>query len=384
MKRLVIVVMFALGCASDGKNCVDCKDTALASSLCGAPAPACGDSTLLVAESDYTAPGHASVFDLGACHTKANVLALGEDPVLKRIGDQVYVLNREGATDADNVKAFAVPGLAPQGKQTSLGKGADPYDVAVGTDGRVYVAEFGGKGVGIVDLAQGQKTGEIDLSSLDPDGKPNPVALAVRGNTLYVVLGLLVDDNDKYTPRGPGKVAVVDLASSPAKLASTFALTGQNPTGWMVPEPGTDNMLIAMWNDLSGSGAGIERIDLAGQASKGFAITSDATDHRYIGDFAFTSDGTGYLLAFTPKSTPLKADLFRFDVKTGRTVGAAIFTGSSISSLAADGCGRLWISDQSKDKPGLRLIDGSGVQNQGRALPTALPPAFAQGMVFLP
>jgi hypothetical protein len=381
MKRLLLTVsLMVMGCGDDGNHAMS-PDGSAATGLCGSDQRAA-----LVAETDYMTLGHAARVDLSAPFSVADgVLALGEDSALKRIGDKIYVLNEAGATDADNLQAVWAAGLGPVGVQTSTGVGSDPSDVAVGDDGRVYVAELEGPGVVIVDLAQGQRVGSIDLSSLDPDGKPNLVALQRRGSLLYAFAALWDDSQQLKPARGPGVVAVIDLSASPPAMVDHFALTTTNPAGWLREEPGTPNVLVATVGDYSGTTGGIERVDLDARRSTGLLVTAAGLGGRYVSDFVVTQGGQGFVSAVDPASAEGQSNLYPFMMDG--TVGSAMVMGH-VAGLALDACGKLWVVERGYGMGapnGLRVVDtGTRQELTASPLATSLPPRFWGGIVFVP
>ena len=255
MKRTILVVLWLGACNSDTTP---------------APvggAPVCGgDSYALVALTDYMTPGHTAKIRLDTFDLQDAIFGTGEDTALKRIGDSIFVINEFGATDADNIEQRNVKTLQVTVPQTTIGKGNDPQDVVVGADGKVYACELEGPGVAILGGAT------IDLSALDPDGKPNCVSLYQRGDLLYAFLALWDDTMQYKPPRGPGKVAIINETT--LALVGTFDLMSQNPAGWVREEPNTQNVLIAAQADFSGMSGGLERVDLDGRTSRGMVVTS--------------------------------------------------------------------------------------------------------------
>jgi hypothetical protein len=342
-----------------------------------------GDSSALVALTDYMTPGHAARIDLVSYAVTDNVLALGEDSALKRIGDTVYVINEFGATDADNVLALAAAGLTHVRDQTSTGHGSDPSDLVVGDDGTLYVAELEGPGIAV--LAPGQSTvHEIDLSDLDPDGKPNFVALHKRGNRLYAFAALW-DDTQTYKPaRGPGKIAIWDLAAG--TRVGTIDMQSQSPAGWVREQPGGASVLIATVEDYSGTRGGIERIDLDANQSRGLFVTAAALGNRYVSDFAVAASGDGFVTAVDPASMDGESNLLAF-TSTGQVAATPVLTGHP-AGLAIDGCNHLWVVDRgygANAPNGIHVVDVA-TQRELLATPVrmTLPPRFWGGVVFVP
>src|SRR5262249_7765906 len=249
--------------------------------------------------------------------------------------------------------------------------------------GTLYVAELEGKGIAVIK-ADGTPQDEINLSDLDPDGIPNFVALHREGGLLYAFAALWDDTQQLKPPRGPGRVAVVDLGTR--MPVGGFDLSGRNPLGWVHPEPGTPNVLIAVVEDYGGTAGGIERVDLAARTTRGLVVTAAALGNRYVSDFVLDASGAGFVSAVDPASADGAANLYRFTL--AGQVGPAVLTGGHAAGLAIDPLGHLWVVGRGYGlgaPNGLRVLDVStGGELTGVPIQTSLPPRFWGGIVFLP
>src|SRR5690606_37442985 len=109
------------------------------------------------------------------------------DPVVRRHGDRLYIINRFGADNVTVLDAGTLELVA----QISTGPGSNPQDVAVDGD-LLYVATMAGDGVAILDLTDPDAgvIDTIDLSPLDSaEDTPNCQTLALRGRHLMVACG---------------------------------------------------------------------------------------------------------------------------------------------------------------------------------------------------
>jgi YVTN family beta-propeller protein len=139
--------------------------------------------------------------------------AVGDDPLLRKVGDELFVVNRAGGNNVTILDAatFAVKAQVP------TGAGSNPQDVAVVGD-KLFVPAFGTAGVLVVSRETGARV-TIDLSALDPDGEPNCISAYAVGGEVYVACEVL---DPAFSPRGPGQIAVIDAATGAVK--TTFAL----------------------------------------------------------------------------------------------------------------------------------------------------------------
>lgn len=145
--------------------------------------------------------------------------AIGGDPVVRRAGGELYVVNR---ADGNNVTILDEVTFAVKA-QLGTGAGSNPQDVAVHGD-ELFVPAFGTSGV--VVLSRDGSREVIDLSALDPDGEPNCVSAYAVGDEIYVACEVL---DPSFQPRGPGQIVVLDAATHAVK--TTFALGSANPFG---------------------------------------------------------------------------------------------------------------------------------------------------------
>ena len=376
MKRAIVVVLWMCACGDSGGTAPPggSGGSGGAVGVCG------GDNYALVALTDYMTPGHALKIKLDTFDVTDNVLPLGEDSALRRIGNDLWVINAYGATDADNVQSYALPALTAKLPQTSIGSGNDPQDVVIGEGGKVYACELEGPGVAVI--ANGMLQAPIDLSSLDPDGKPNCVALYQRGHMLYAFLALWDDTQMYKPPRGVGKVAVIDQTSG--QMVASFDMMSQNPAGWVREETGTANVLIAATGDFSGSTGGIERIDVDARQSKGMVLTGAAIGTRYVSDFVVGPSGEAFVSAVDPNSTTGQSNLLPFTM--AGVVGTPMAQAQQSAGLAIDGCNHLWVVDRGYGMGAANAIYVFDASTKAmlKQIQTSIPPRFWGGIVFIP
>jgi len=216
MTKQALVLVFALTACGDNR----------ALELDAAPADAPPPSPRAVVVAGSFTPGDVGVMsslDLGTMQLAQRVApngAIGSDPIVRRVDDELFVVNR---ADGNNVTVLDAKTFAVK-EQLATGAGSNPQDVAVFGD-KLFVPVFGGSGV--VVLTRGSTTIDtIDLSNLDPDGEPNCISAFLVGTDVYVACELL-DAN--FAPRGPGKVAVIN--ASIQTIRTTLTLANANPFG---------------------------------------------------------------------------------------------------------------------------------------------------------
>jgi len=326
-------------------------------------------------------PGVLSTFDPATLAVTMNAgpaMAVGDDPILRHFGSELFIVNR---SDGNNVTILNDQTLALE-EQLGTGAGTNPQDVAV-TGQKLYVATFGGKG--LVMLTRGQATiTAIDLSQDDPDGKPNCNSVYLVGSNLYVSCGLL-DDTNKFVPRGPGKVYVVDTATNAIK--TTLTLGTKNPFGVFeqIPADAQHNagdLLMPTVAFADGSGC-VERIATGATPAAAGCMMTNADLMGYASRLAFQVDksqGLGITWIATPTTFP-KADLRAYDMPTNALwAGPLNPSTEAIGDLAICPGGELVVADTTTNANGLRLYNNAAELTKS-VLPIGLPPSSTHGIV---
>jgi hypothetical protein len=145
----------------------------------------------------------------------------------------------------------------------------------------------------ILDAAQPDAgvTGMIDLSDLDPDdGIPNCSSLTIAGGRLYVTCQILDDEDAFLTPRGAGKLAVVDLADD--SLVTTIDMQHANPLGFVYPSDalGGDLVVATVPSFADLSEGCVERISVSDTPTISCLVTNEELG-GYASSVAETDDG---------------------------------------------------------------------------------------------
>jgi hypothetical protein len=183
-----------------------CGDNDAAPGPDGAPT---ATATVFAVGTDFATAGVASTISIPGLEVSTNVVegVASTDPVVRHIGDRIFIVNRFGQ---DNVTVLDAADLSLIA-QISTGSGSNPQDVAVVND-RLYVAAYGSPGLVVVDLNRPDDgvIETIDLSRLDPDGLPNCGTVVADSPDVMVVCGVL-DDANFLAPRGPGVAVKFDV-----------------------------------------------------------------------------------------------------------------------------------------------------------------------------
>lgn len=377
---LLLVLLVACGddrARPDGSVHVD------AASIDAAPAP----PRAVVVAGDFTAghPGVLSSLDVGTLAVMMNAgpaMSVGDDPILRHIGDELLIVNR---SDGNNVTILDAATLQLE-EQLGTGASSNPQDVAV-LGNKLYVAGFGTKGV--LELTRGSTTKiEIDLGADDPDGKPNCNSVFMVGNALYVACELLDDSMPFLPPRGPGKVYVVDPGSH--AITRTITMANKNPFGVFEQIPANaphagDLVIPTVFFD-DGTGC-VERITTGASAASAGCIVTNTE----LGGFASRVDFYAPAVAGSVPGAIMyvavaaadfvHASLRPYDLTSG-TLGGAITPATEVIGDVAvcTATGDVVVSDTTPAAAGLRVYSGSH-ETTTAALPIGLKPLSSHGLV---
>lgn len=353
----------------------------------------------VVVAGDFQATGLLSELDLVTKTSANNVApatAIGADPILRRHGDELFVINRiENNVTILHADDFSLVA------QLGTGAASNPQDVAI--DGtKLFVATYGGKG--LLQLTRGSSDIiEIDLSADDPDGKPNCASVYKVGTRLYVTCQLL-DDTNVFANRGlPGKVYVVDIATR--AVQHTLTLSTSNPFSLLEQLPATalhggDLVVGTVDFRFGNNNAGcIERITTGATPtaagcmidntalSGGFASRLDVFEATTIGPAAHVIP-SALLYVLVPRADFSGGDVRVIDL-TDEQLAATAYTSASqaLSDVAACPDGTVVVAENppfsapANAPQGLRIYTGSMQEATTAAVPVGLKPTSSRGLV---
>lgn len=373
LKSLALILLVTAACGDNlpGQDSPDASPTADAG-----PQPL----RAVIVAGDFIAgnPGVMSVVDVEARTITTNVApagAIGNDPVLRKYGGELLVVNRASGNNVTILDASTYKLV----EQLGTGANSNPQDVAV-IGNKVFVATLGNKGA--VQLTRGSTTvTEIDLSADDPDGKPNCNSVYYAFNKLFFSCGLLDDTNANLPARGLGKVYVVN----PTNLAveKTITLTSKNPIALFeqIPEglPHGGELVLPTIDFATGDGC-VERV-IASSARGAGCLVQNPAPYAFPGRVTLASTPTMYLsVASYPMGFVRKVDLST-DTMLPEVLTAA---GQVVGDIAACANGEIVVADNpfppSTAAAGVRIYQGA-MEKTTAPLAVGLKPASSHGLV---
>jgi streptogramin lyase len=343
---------------------------------------ACGASDALWVASDYSSSATGALALDGDVTSVVGRVDLGADPALSVSAGRAFFVARDTDTVFELDPTCGTPMQQFTVHQPSQSGTSDPQDVAVASDGSLWVPLFAVPAIVILSPS-GTQTGTIDLSSYDADGNPDATAIAIvstpAGEKAFVSLERL---NPFPTSVQPSWMLRIDVPT--ATVEETIVLAGRNPFGTMqdadgilwLAEPGN-------FDDAMETDAGIERFDTSTSTTALFARETDLG-----GSVAEVDVSGGCGAAIVADASAVNAtSLALFDATSG-----AVLTPSSASPLATPGFdleglgwvgGAMLVGDRTRASSGypVHVFDGACAPVE-RADAVFLPlPPIALGVV---
>lgn len=358
------------------------------------PSPDMASGSLLAVVGSDFASGSLGTVGLGSRAVQKDLDVLDPMSVARGFGNMLYVIDQSGglvrAYDAS--QGFKNPVEFPASKAIMVkGIEANPHDIYIDSPRQLaYVSLFGAPGtlavsasraLGVIDLKDVQagitRFVPLTAAAADADGNPEADRLAACGDKLYVVL-LDQDRNNAYVATGPGRLAVVNLATTDPP--SYIQLSGQNPSGIAIL-PGCTEAIVGSAADMSGGVqaglGGIERVDLVAGKSLGLALT-DTTLGGNVGSLDAVDAAHVFVSLSVKSGSSYNNNVYSVDVGTKKK-GAAVLgpmsfvpglrvLGGSLVVMSAGtaGAGQLPV--------GLYIGPATGVPLTDPAVDVGLPP----------
>jgi len=377
MKRFV--VLCALLVAACGDNHETAPDASPQTPDAAEPQPAA-----LVVSGDFNMTGIMSKLDMKTLAVTENVApsgAVAGDPVVRHIGNRVYVVNRLGANNVTLLDARTLAFI----DQYSTGENTNPQDVAV-VGNSLFVPALASTGMIEIDVVTGE-THEIDLGGDlgDPDGNPDCVSAYAIDNKVYVACGLL---DEFYTPRGPAKVAIYNTTSG---AVSVVTLPFANPQNFIVRAPvgsvlGGDLLVQLVPSFTSYSTGCVARVSTGASPT---ATCATGLTNMDLGGFQthldVAADGSMLWIAVGTLDGSFMnptGQLRGFDLTSGTLAAASLSPPAQlITDLAACPDGSVVAVDRTMNASGLRVYAADGTERTTAALGFGLPPSFGNNVV---
>jgi DNA-binding beta-propeller fold protein YncE len=301
--------------------------------------------------------------------------AVGSDPVVRKVGGELFVVNR---ADGNNVTVLDAASFEVKA-QLATGAGSNPQDVAV-VGSKLYVPALGTAGVVVITRGTAALD-TISLASLDVDGKPDCVSAYAVGTDVYVVCGLL---DASFLPRGRGKVVVIDSATDTVR--KTLTLTNKNPFGVFeqIPTGADGELVIPTVPSFADFATGcVERITPGVDPVAGGCLVSNAAVEGLVSRIAFQNLGATRIMWMIVSSfdTEAHGNLQGFDLGADSLWPEPISAATQVlGDVAVCPDESVVVAEQTMASNGLRVYEG-GHETTTTPLPVGLKPTSTHGLV---
>ncbi len=326
-----------------------------------------------VVTTDFSTGGLSAV-TLATHAVAQDVASVYKDARVRWFGGLLYVVNRLGQ---DNIQVIDPAAGFATVKQFSTGNGSNPYDIAVVSPTRAYVALYHSARMLIVNPSTGAQLGSIDLSMFaDADGLPEPDHIARYGRWLLVSLQR-IDENHGFQPTDSSLVAVIDAVADtvvdvdpalPGKQAILLSRT--NPSTAFAWDPVGRVFYLGCVGAYGVLDGGVVKIDPATFKDMGVAITEAALGGD-IADVEWHTATHGYAIV---TDASFNASLVTWNPATGAKLATVFGPNGGLADCALDDRGELYLCDNSFSTPGLRVFSTATDAPLAGPLPTGLPP----------
>lgn len=369
------VALFA-GTSGCGDNFQAKDDASVGDSASGMPI-----AIAVAPSADYTAPGILSKLDVVQRTSQTNLAAgaVGGDPMLRRIGDTLYIINR----NLNNVTMLSAHGLSYV-DQISTGNNSNPQDVAVVGD-QLFIPALGTAGI-VVGMRGSNEPTTIDLQddlNCADTCKPYCVSAYAIDNEVYVACGLFTftEAAPFGAPAEKGKVAVIDATSHAVR--TVFELPGPNPYNQFVRTPVNSafggDLLIPTLDFVVPTNSTIVRVSPGTSPSASLAIPS--TDLQGSASHIDVFEGQPSLLFMAVAPNFDEGQLRVFDLSSNQLWSGSLSPSTQyISDVAACPDGSIVVADRS-GSGGLRVYSSGGAEVTSTALSIGLQPGFGNQLV---
>ena len=312
---------------------------------------------------DYFSQAVLGTFGVGQTTvTNVNLPSLHTDVALRAYSGKLYVIERWGK-DAVTVLDPNAPN-APLANY-SVGNASNPYDLVFESEAKAYVMRYERKNLLVINPANGDSLGTVDLSSFaDADGNTEIAGGVLVDTTLYVILQMLDRSGTYWVPAGLGKVVMVNTKTN--QVTGSITLTIDDPDRIIAH----GSKLYVTGGDYSDfSKTGVDTINLAthtaGRLTEGLALGGRPT---YM---AFASgDSVAWLV--TPQTWPT-GKVYKIRLATG-AIADSLAELVSPASLAISSDNEILVADRNEAGAGVFVFNAAtGAKVQG-PISTPVPP----------
>jgi hypothetical protein len=299
---------------------------------------------------------------------------------------RLFVVDRASDLVVEVESTGRALGRYPVGDAGDAAGAAEPHDVAVASDGALWITRYRKPTLWFVSPKTGL-SGTVDLSSFA--SPPQMDGITIVGSTAYVLLRGL-DPMSGRPRRGAGQIVAIDTDAKTARRWFAFdASTGldgcNGPIGTRTSGAGAVELVVTCADDPSQAGpdsrAGVARLALSATAGAGPTLTVALPALRAGGvpiAVQLASDDVGYALVQSISASGAPVRSLESFSPSGVVAPSTLLIGADASFaalvlLSASDDPLIAIADASASAPAIRFVsqvDGASVG----ALTAQLPP----------
>ena len=316
---------------------------------------------VIVTTSDYS-NGNVSVISTDDFSSEVDLLSIFSDNAVTCHDGSIYFLERDGADNIIRIDGASVS-ADDVVYQEGIGTSVNIQQIAIISDSKAYVTQYGDSKIAIIDPSEGTVTGSISLDR-DPfihDGEEVPYmspAVIVNGKA-YIALQRLAIVQKAWGPSpdfadSTGMIVVIDIESD--EILKEIKLEKGNPAAI---DTCNGNLYISStgsWDDQTDGG--IENIDCSTDRYEGVVVEEE----EFGGDITslvMISESKAYVaVGINEADFNFNTVVKECNPSTGRVGSAIESVENAFGGIAYDGT-YLYIGDRSATHPGVVVIDPS-------------------------
>jgi DNA-binding beta-propeller fold protein YncE len=222
----------------------------------------------------------------------------------------------------------------------------------------------------------------LDTAVGDPDGKPDCVSAYAVGTDVYVACDVL---DSTFTPRGPGKVAVIDTTTDTVR--TTITLPANNPLGFFQRTPVNSayagDLVIATVPsfDTYTSGCLVRIVPSATPEAGCASFLQNNELGGFVNAIAIGAEKMYLSVVVDQNFSTASGQVRVVDLATADVATSPLSSGSElITDLAACPDGSVVAVDATMNAAGVRVFQGA-TERTSAPIAIGLPPVFSTGVV---
>ncbi|MBN1761082.1 MAG: hypothetical protein JW863_22325 [Chitinispirillaceae bacterium] len=316
---------------------------------------------IVVTTSDYS-NGNMALIAVDDFTSRDDLLSIFSDNAVFCHDGSIFVLERDGADNIIRIDGADVS-ADNVAYQEEIGTSVNLQQIAVISDSKAYVTQYGDNTIAIINPSNGNVTGSISLEGKpfihDGEEAPFMSAAVIVGDKAYVALQRLKTVQSEWGPYpdvgdSTGMIVVIDTDSD--EIVKKIKLKRGNPCSIDTCGGNLYVSSTGSWSDPADGG--IEKIDCSTDRNEG-VVVEEETFGGDISTLVMISETQAYVaVGMYDADFNFSTVVKECNPSTG-TVGETVESvEDAFGGMAYDGT-HLYIGDRSPTDPGVVVIDPS-------------------------